>query len=254
MENILEKDMNKKEAMKIVTQYLKDMFGCTDTDLSRDDIVFTVNSQMEEPYIKILAYQKCVVVNVSADMYMQVKKILSGKNRDEVFEFPLVYGQTIHYIPDVSMVNEPALPKAYTYELLEGEAINRLAGIKGFDNSLVFDDKGDTSAGLVFIAKQDNIIVGVAGAGVITDTMWEVGIDVILECRNNGLGSALVRKLTLEILKKDILPFYSASVTNTGSQMVAARAGYIPCWIDTFGNIYDKYYAYNCEFQFKGEK
>ena len=53
--------------------------------------------------------------------------------------------------------------------------------------------------------------------------------------------------LALEILKKGIVPFYSASVTNVGSQMVASRAGYIPCWVDTFGNVFDEYYAYDIE-------
>lgn len=239
--------MDKQEKREVVTQYLKDQFKCTEDDLNKDDMIFTVNSQKEQPYIKILAYRKCVVVTVSADMYGQVQKILSGKNRDEVFEFPLVYGQTIHYVPDVSLVNEPDLPEEYIYELLEGEEISRLAYVKGFDNSLVFDEKGKTSTKIVLVAKKDNVVVGVAGAGIVTDKLWEVGIDVISQCRNNGLGAKLVRKLTLEIMKKGVLPFYSASVTNIGSQMVANRAGYIPCWIDTFGNIFDKYYAYHYE-------
>lgn len=235
------------EELNIIHNYLIDIFNCTDDDLNKNDIIFTENTKMAETYIKILAYRKCVVVNASSNIYTLVQKLLLGKNRDEIFEVPLVYGQTIHYIPDMNKLKEPELPKEYIYELLQGEEIGKLAYIQGFDNSLVFDEEGKTSTEIVFVAKKDDNVVGVAGAGVITDKMWEIGIDVNSECRNNGLGSTLTRKLTLEILKKDILPFYSASVTNIGSQMVANRAGYIPCWIDTFGNVFDKNYSYNYE-------
>lgn len=239
--------MDKNEEMKLVHQYLVNLFGCTEDDLYKDDIIFTINNQIEQSYIKILTYRKCIVVNVSSSLYNPVKSMLSGKNRDEIFELPLVYGQTIHYIPDMRTINELELPKEYTYELLKGEEINSLAHVQGFDNSLVFDDMGKTSTKLVFVAKKDNEVVGVAGVGQVTEKMWEVGIDVRPECRNSGLGSVLTRMLTLEILKKGVVPFYSASVTNIGSQMVANRAGYIPCWMDTFGNIFDQYYAYNYE-------
>ena len=40
--------------------------------------------------------------------------------------------------------------------------------------------------------------------------------------------------MTVEIIKQDMVPFYSASVTNIASQAVAARSGYMPLWTDTF--------------------
>ena len=87
-------------------------------------------------------------------------------------------------------------------------------------------------------------MIAIAGAAKESKQMWEVGIDVMPEYRNDGLGNAMVRYLTLEILKKGIVPFYSASVTNIASQMVASRAGYVPCWVDTFGNVFDDNYVY----------
>lgn len=228
-----------------VQKYLEDIFCCTQNDLESESIVFTINSWADEPDIKMLAYKKCVVVCSSPEKYQQVRELLQEKNRDEIFEFPLVYGQTIHYIPDSDSINVPELSDKYSYELLCGEEINKLADIKGFDNSLVFDEEGNTSAKIVFTAKKEDTVVGIAGAGAVTDKMWEVGIDVKAGFRDGGLGTMLTKKLTLEILKRGILPFYSASVTNLGSQMVAARAGYIPCWVDTFGSVFDENYAYD---------
>lgn len=67
----------------------------------------------------------------------------------------------------------------------------------------------------------------------------KVRVDVLPEYRNSGMGTYLVAKLTGELLKRDMVPFYSASVTNIGSQMVAARCGYIPAWVDTYGTVLD---------------
>ena len=78
-----------------------------------------------------------------------------------------------------------------------------------------------------------------------TEKLWEIGIDVKPEYRNNGLGTKLVSNLTVDIIKQGIVPFYSDSVTNLGSQMVANRSGYIPYWIDTYGNILDGSSPYN---------
>ena len=65
------------------------------------------------------------------------------------------------------------------------------------------------------------------------------------EYRNARLGTYLVKGLTKELLTRNIIPFYSASITNIGSQMVASRCDYIPLWVDTFGTILDGSSVYN---------
>lgn len=236
--------MTKSEIQRIIQSYLSKQFSCKETDLFGEEIVFTKNL-IKKPYIKMMTYKECTVVNISEDLYSSVKEELKGRNRDEIFEYPLVYGQTIHFVPDVRLIYEPVLPDAYTYELLEGDRIKELSYIRGFDNSLAFNEEGETITQIVFVVKKENEVIAIAGASAEHEKMWEVGIDVMPEYRNAGLGNAMVRHLSLEILKKNIVPFYSASVTNIGSQMVASRAGYIPCWVDTFGNVFDEYYAYD---------
>ena len=77
------------------------------------------------------------------------------------------------------------------------------------------------------------------------DGLWEIGVDVFPVYRNSGIATYLVKRLTQELLTQNIVPFYSASVTNIGSQMVASRCGYIPTWIDTFGTVLDGSSAYS---------
>lgn len=83
-------------------------------------------------------------------------------------------------------------------------------------------------------------VVGVAGvAPTVVPDMWEVGVDVLPEYRNQGIATSLVISLTKELLDRNIVPFYSASITNIGSQLVAARSGYLPAWVDTYGTVLD---------------
>ena len=190
-----------------------------------------MNPKAEEPFVKIMAYRHCVVVCTSVDMADKMRSLVEGKSRDEIFENPHVYGQTLHYVPD-QMPRE----SENQHECLWKEEISTLKGILGFDNSLAFDQNGHTSTKVVCTAKEGDKIIGIAGASETTvDHLYEIGMDVDKKYRNRGLATSLVNELTRELLEKDMVPFYSASVTNIGSQMVANRCGYIPVWVDTYG-------------------
>ena len=229
-----------------VEELLSKEFYCSSKDLNGKATVYSVNSDAKRPYIKILAYRNCVVVCTSEDLHYKVQELLRDKNRDEIFELPLVYGQTIHYIPDDSCKDGALVSLNYKCEYLFYRGVLSLHGLTGFENSLAFDESGSTSTRAVYIARDRDRIIGVAGAAEsFVNGVWEMGVDVMEEYRKAGLGTYLVRGLTKKLLAQDIIPFYSASVTNIGSQMAAARSGYIPCWIDTFGTILDGSSVYN---------
>jgi hypothetical protein len=231
---------------KKMEELLSKEFYCSPDELNGKATVYTVNFNAKQPYIKILAYRNCVVVCTSENLHYKVKELLQSKNRDEIFELPLVYGQTIHYVPNDNYTEESLISSDCKCEYLFGRDICSLTGLTGFENSLAFDENGSSSTKGVYIAKVNNKIIGVAGAAeTSTDGVWEIGIDVMEEYRNARLGTYLVRGLTKELLARDIIPFYSASVTNIGSQMVASRCGYIPLWVDTFGTILDGSSVYN---------
>ena len=216
------------------------------SELNGKSTVYSVNFNAKQPYIKILAYRNCVVVCTSEDLYYKVRELLQNKNRDEIFELPLVYGQTIHYVPNDNYINDVSVSLNYECEYLFERDILSLVGLIGFENSLAFDENGSTSTKAVCIAKEKNKIIGAAGAAESSvNGVWEIGVDVMEEYRNARLGTYLVRGLTKELLARNIIPFYSASVTNIGSQMVASRCDYIPFWVDTFGTILDGSSVYN---------
>ena len=229
-----------------IEELLSKEFYCSIDDLNGKSTVYTINFDTKQPYIKILAYRNCIVVCTSENLYYKIRKLLQGKNRDEIFELPLVYGQTIHYVPNDNYTEDILISLNYECDYLFGRDILSLIGLTGFENSLAFDKNGSTSTKAVYIAKDNNKIIGVAGAAESsTDGVWEIGIDIMEEYRNTRLGTYLVGGLTKELLAQNIIPFYSASVTNIGSQMVASRCGFVPFWVDTFGTILDGSSVYN---------
>ena len=238
--------MTKVDMLNIIYEYLAQLMECEVADFTKEETTFSVRN-IEEPFLKIIICGNSIVVTVSPNLYSKAVSLLENKSRDELFECPLIYGQTIHYIPDLSNISAPALPDGFTYSLFQGEDINNLSDITGFDNSLVFDDNGRTNSSIAFVAYRGDAVAAVAAASIAYANLWEIGIDVLPSYRGHGLATAMVRKLTCELLYKGAVPFYSASITNIGSQMVAARAGYIPCWVDSWGNIFDCFYPYNLE-------
>ncbi len=221
-------------------------FYCSLKELNEKATVYSINFNAKQPYIKILAYRNCVVVCTSENLHFKVRELLQDKTRDEIFELPFVYGQTIHYVPDDDCTEDILISSNYEYESLFDQDILSLTGLAGFENSLAFDENGSTSTKAVYAARDNNRIIGIAGAAESSvNGVWEIGVDVMEEYRNAKLGTHLVRGLTGELLTRNIIPFYSASITNIGSQMVANRCGYIPYWVDTFGTILDGSSVYN---------
>ena len=153
-----------------------------------------------------------------------------------MYESDFVFGQTLHYVPDLSQMSILPYTNDFTFELLVSDEIQKLRGIHGFDNSLSFDEDGNTTNDMYCsICKEKCEIVALAGASIVDDDLREIGIDVKKEYRRKNLASLLVHNLTVAIMEQDKIPFYSASVTNIASQAVAIRSGYMLLWTDTYG-------------------
>ena len=216
-----------------VEEYLTGEYHCTSDDLNASGTVFTIHAFVPQPYIKIMAYRNAVVVCTSQNISSKIKDMLRGKSRDEIFETPLVYGQTIHYIPDPAYAYQLRKRPGYDFEMLFDEQILSLRGLKGFENSLEFDEHGETPTKAVYAAVENKKVVGVAGvAPTAVPDMWEVGVDVLPEYRRRGIASALTSALAREILNRNKVPFYCAAWSNIRSARNAVKCGFVPAWVE----------------------
>lgn len=73
--------------------------------------------------------------------------------------------------------------------------------------------------------------IGLAGCSADSDTMWQIGIDVLPEYRRQGVASSLTSILALEALHRGMAPFYCCAWSNVASARNAIRAGFRPAWV-----------------------
>lgn len=180
--------------------------------------------------------------NSKNNLYDLVNEKLKNKNTYEIFEFPLVYGQSIYFIPDLERITKQNEIDNLSFKLFDGNTSD-IGLSSGFENAITFEN-GKCISDIAYCAFDGDKVVGVAGADKINNDIWEVGIEVLPEYRKDGLATILTKNLTLKILEKDIVPIWCASSTNIGSQAVANKSNYIPLWFETFGDVFDDGFVY----------
>ncbi len=77
-------------------------------------------------------------------------------------------------------------------------------------------------------------MAGMAGVSMDGKYLWQVGIDVDIECRGQGLATALVKELVSELYRQGVTVFYGTSESHNISQSVAYRAGFVPAFTSVY--------------------
>ena len=243
--------MTNREMLHIVRSQLAIELNCTPDDLNgeKDAFVFTTAKDIQgrrpfprnKHHFEMLTMGKAIVVTASDEILEIVKPQLFEKIREEAFSMPFVHGHAISYLPDLELSRQITLYEEYAYLLLERDEIRSLYQYNGFDNAIHYDMNNTRPDVLAIAAKHNGQIIGVAGASDDCEKMWQIGIDVLPQYRNRGLASYLVKRLTSEILKRGIVPYYCTSPSNLSSQRVAYRAGFFPAWLCSYKGNFDGY-------------
>ena len=111
------KDMIKNK----IEEWISKEYYCSIEVLYGKETIYSINTNTEQPYIKIMAYRNCIVICTSENLHIKVQELLRDKNRDEIFEFPFVYGQTIHYVPSDKYTDNAISNNASANNLLLNE-------------------------------------------------------------------------------------------------------------------------------------
>jgi len=77
-------------------------------------------------------------------------------------------------------------------------------------------------------------VVGVASASTDSDSLWQIGIDVVHQHRGRGLGVALTSFATRAVLEQGKVPYYATTAANITSRRTAQSAGFYPCWTSVY--------------------
>lgn len=233
--------MDKQQMIDKIKKYLANNYNCDIKELDRKGLNIIKNNS--EKKLKMLSFYDLVLISTSENLYDLIKERLANKNVYEIFEFPLVYGQSIYFIPDLKRLEKQEEVLDFEFKLFDGNT-DEIELSEGFENAITYDEKGKCISDIAYCAYYNGKIIGVAGADKINDDIWEVGIEVLPEFRKDGLATLLTENLTIKILEKGIVPIWCASSTNVGSQAVANKSNYIPLWVESFGDIFDDNYVY----------
>ncbi|MGF7060781.1 GNAT family N-acetyltransferase [Brassicibacter mesophilus] len=239
--------INKKIMMDCVYNQLAIDYNCLPDDFLKDGFIFTEAKKnvgrrpwpWVTPRLEMVTTGHSVVINASEDILPYIREQLEGKTRYEAFCIPFVYGINPYFLPDIGKIAPLSNPGGFEYEMVEKHSIHKLYEISGFHNAIQYDISTQRPEMLVALAKYRGGIVGMAGASADCKTMWQIGVDVLLPYRGRGLAASLVNMLTLEILNRGYIPYYSTDCSNVISQHVAVRAGYIPAWAHCYKTRFD---------------
>jgi len=134
------------------------------------------------------------------------------------------------FLPDVTKLKLVNLD--FDVKIYVDDEVCQFYNDKSYTNALGYEfDDGRRDVIAVAGYNKAGKIMGLAGASNDSDTMWQVGIDVLPEFRNRGIATILVSIITDEILKKGIIPFYTTSWSNIASKNVAISSGYKSAWV-----------------------
>lgn len=221
--------------------------SCSPEDFSANHPVVVV-SKMDARKKKFMAeinalefhtYGKNVVASVSEEIKEDVIRFLSDKAPERAFEpaaiieldrmlnghgYEVAY-MGLNFLPRQEFMTELSCP--YETRFLEKGEFEHLYTDE-FSNALC--DKRKHLDILCCAAYDGDNIIGLAGCSMDGEEMWQIGIDVLPECRKQGVASALTSKLALEILRRGKIPFYGCAWANVKSHRNAAKCGFRAAW------------------------
>lgn len=132
-----------------------------------------------------------------------------------------------YFLPDLGRLT--ALDCPYPVKRLGPEDFGPLY-VDAWSNALC--EKRKELDVLGFGAYDGNELVGFAACSADCADMWQIGVDVLPEYREQGIASALTSQLALEILERGKVPFYCCAWSNVKSARNAFKSGFRPAWVE----------------------
>ena len=241
--------MTTRDMVRIAMEQSAEDIGCSAEDfLSDRNIVvpFKLGAKAKKYYklpigCNFISYGSNVVA-ASADEIMDiVKAYVKRFDFYHCFETPNMHwfndklaerGHKVcfmaeYYLPDVNRIPYPAC--AYDTRVLTQQDFGNLY-LPEWSNALCKDRKHLDVLGIG--AYDEEKLIGLAGCSADCDEMWQIGVDVLPEYRQQGIASALTGALAREIINRGKVPFYCSAWSNIRSVRNAVKSGFIPAWVE----------------------
>ena len=245
--------MTNEEILKIaMAQSAVDLSAdASDFEKSENVVVTSHESDGARRYLKLpfscqlVSYGNNVVASVLPEFREITEHYINKYPVEHLFETPHLHvlnealmakGQKIcfmaeYFLPDVEALKERTVEDAgpYKIKILTQEDFADLY-LPEWSNALCKDRKHLDVLGVG--AYDNGRLIGLVGCSADSDTMWQIGIDVLPEYRRQGIASTLTSRLAVEILNRGKVPFYCAAWCNVKSVRNAIKSGFRPAWVE----------------------
>lgn len=104
--------------------------------------------------------------------------------------------------------------------------IEKLYSYDGFSQALAYVDEDEAAEEVVVMAAEAGAVVGIASAVANLAGFLDIGIEVLSDSQQRGIGSCLLNRLTKVISQMGKTGTYIVSPVNVSSVKLAVRAGY----------------------------
>lgn len=189
----------------------------------------------------LVSYGSNIVASVKAELAEEVSNYISSYPIEHCFETPNIYALNAclasyglkvcfmaeYFLPDVEKVK--VLSCSWPLKLLYPSDFKELYN-REWNNALCLKRKERDV--LAVGAYENGQLIGLAGASADCEEMYQIGIDVLPEYRHKGVASALISRLTVEIMELGKVPFYCAAWSNIKSVRSALKCGFKPAWVE----------------------
>lgn len=159
--------------------------------------------------------------------YENLRK-LDEKLREYGFQ---IYDTHIYCLPDPDFAGyDFEIP--YEIKWYDADEIPDLKEGNPFTNALAYVSEAPDM--IAVAAVYEGKPIAMAGASADSDTMWQIGIDVLSGFEHRGIAVCLVTMLKNRILEMGKVPFYGTSESHSNSMDVAIRSGFLPAFTEVF--------------------
>lgn len=196
---------------------------------------------LELPFLcDFTSYGNNIVASVSEEYEQIAKEYISKYAVERCFETPQVnwlINKLHKHNASVCFMAEYFLPNLNCFPTLCCNYETKVLCNKDFENLYIHEWSNalcEARKDLDILgvgAYDNNKLIGLAACSADCDTMWQIGVDVLENYRNQGIGSSLTNLLANEILKRNIVPFYCCAWSNLKSVKNALKSGFIPSWV-----------------------
>lgn len=219
--------MNNRDIMCIAMQQSAYDCNCNAGDfIKKENIVNeSVPSDKAKRYLKLplicdmVSYGTNIVACGREDLLPEIRRFIDSVPAIEnCFETPGLYSlnnilkkvnaeicfMADYFLPDINEVYGTELSCRYDIKVLNQTEFDSLY-LPEWKNALCADRK---HLDVLAVGAYDrNKLVGLAGCSADCDTMWQIGVDVLPEYRQQGIASALTNRLARETFQREKVPF-----------------------------------------------